>query len=108
MVRPRTTSPRARRAWGIGCAEARRAGWGGIGRCPGGAIAARADGRRVCWERRTRHRANWAGLHGPDRWAPPWGSTASPRRPRARGFRCPEYAGTAHDLPWLLDEWTPR
>ena len=48
----------------------------------------------------TSHRAKWGGLHGPDGYAPPWVSTASPRRPRSRGFRCPEYTGKARDLPW--------
>src|ERR1035437_8706481 len=115
MVRPRVTSPRARREWGIGCAEVRRGGWCGTGRCRGGAIAFRADGRIVCWGRRTRHRAKWAGLHGSDRCALPWGPTASPPRPLSRGSRCPGCAGKAHDLPWLLDgdtrrlgAWRPR
>src|SRR5450759_3243234 len=103
MVRPRATSPRGRRGWGIGSAEGRRGGWCGTGRCPGGAIAAGAGGRTVGWVRRTRGRAKWAGLHGPGKCALPWVSPASPRRPHAREFQCSECAGKAHDLPWLLD-----
>src|SRR6266478_5677089 len=68
----------------------------------------RADGHRVGRGYRTRHRANWRGPHEPDNAAPPWGPTASPRRPHAKGIRCREYAGTTHDLPWLLDEHTRR
>src|SRR5450759_1576711 len=103
MVRPRATSPRGRRGWGIGSAEGRRGGWCGTGRCPGGAIAAGAGGRTVGWVRRTRGRAKWAGLHGPGKCALPWVSPASPRRPHAREFQCSECAGKAHDLPWVLD-----
>src|SRR5260370_24765936 len=108
MVQPRATSARARHEQGIGCAAVRRGGWCGTGRCPGGAIVSRADGHRVGRGYRTRHRANWRGPHEPDKHAPPWGPTASPRRPHAKGIRCREYAGTTHDLPWLLDEHTRR
>src|SRR5580658_3376802 len=66
-------------------------------------MGVRVDGRRVCWRPRTRRRAKWAGLHGPDTHAPPWVSTASPRRPPARGFRCPKCGGKVHDLPSLLE-----
>src|SRR5207249_1738027 len=92
----------------VGYESGRRAGWCSTGRCPGGAIASRVGGHRVCWVPHTRRTARWADPHGSDRCALPWGATASPRRPHSTASRYPGYAGKAHDLPWLLDDNTRR
>src|ERR1700726_3686773 len=79
-------------------AAARRAEWSGIGKYPGGAIAAPVDGRTACMPLRIPDMANRSGHCAQGERGSHRPPVSIPLSPRTREPRYRECADTAHDL----------